>query len=143
MHGEDSAADALEDLLGDEVSSGAPLPTGKSGAIPKNIKPASPKGSGNDEGNAPSGPRTKEDAIEEAKQVLSEEGGRIALTKTNTILDENNPGVTYVSQYQGSGYEHAAEDLFRILNDVAAEKVQEDCQTELTEELQKTANDIH
>ena len=134
MHGEDSAADALEDLLGDEVSSGAPLPTGKSGAIPKNIKPASPKGSGNDEGNAPSGPRTKEDAIEEAKQVLSEEGGRIALTKTNTILDENNPGVTYVSQYQGSGYEHAAEDLFRILNDVAAEKVQEDCQTELTEE---------
>ena len=24
MHGEDSAADALEDLLGDEVSSGAP-----------------------------------------------------------------------------------------------------------------------
>ncbi|MFR8288890.1 MAG: hypothetical protein ACLU92_07450 [Coprococcus comes] len=64
MHGEDSAADALEDLLGDEVSSGAPLPTGKSGAIPKNIKPASPKGSGNDEGNAPSGPRTKEDAIE-------------------------------------------------------------------------------
>ena len=83
------------------------------------------------------------DAIEEAKQVLSEEGGRIALTKTNTILDENNPGVTYVSQYQGSGYEHAAEDLFRILNDVAAEKVQEDCQTELTEELQKTANDIH
>ena len=104
MHGEDSAADALEDLLGDEVSSGAPLPTGKSGAIPKNIKPASPKGSGNDEGNAPSGPRTKEDAIEEAKQVLSEEGGRIALTKTNTILDENNPGVTYVSQYQGSGY---------------------------------------
>lgn len=75
--------------------------------------------------------------------MLSEEGGRIALTKTNTILDENNPGVTYVSQYQGSGYEHAAEDLFRILNDVAAEKVQEDCQTELTEELQKTANDIH
>lgn len=32
MHGEDSAADALEDLLGDEVSSGAPLPTGK--AVP-------------------------------------------------------------------------------------------------------------
>ena len=30
MHGEDSAADALEDLLGDEVSSGAPLPTGQS-----------------------------------------------------------------------------------------------------------------
>ena len=138
MHGEDSAADALEDLLGDEVRSGAPLPTGKSGAIPKNIKPASPKGSGNDEGNAPSGPRTKEDAIEEAKQVLSEEGGRIALTKTNTILDENNPGVTYVSQYQGSGYEHAAEDLFRILNDVAAEKVQEDCQTELTEDEYQT-----
>jgi ABC-type multidrug transport system ATPase subunit len=74
MHGEDSAADALEDLLGDEVSSGAPLPTGKSGAIPKNIKPASPKGSGNDEGNAPSGPRTKEDAIEEAKQVLGRNG---------------------------------------------------------------------
>lgn len=34
--------------------------------------------------------------------MLSEEGGRIALTKTNTILDENNPGVTYVSQYQAA-----------------------------------------
>ena len=44
------------------------------------------------------------------------------------------------------GFQNVPEQMasqFRILNDVAAEKVQEDCQTELTEELQKTANDIH
>jgi hypothetical protein len=144
-HSDEEAAESLKELLGNQISGGTPLPTGKGGAVPKNIKPVSQKGrsSGNAEGSAPSGPRTKTDALAEAEQVLAEEGGRIALAKTNTILDENNPGITYAAQYQGSGYEHAAEDLFRILNGVATEKVQEDCQTELTEELQKAANDIH
>lgn len=142
-YGEDSAANALEELLGDEISSGTPLPTGKDGAVPQNIKPTTQKGTGNGKSTAPTGPRTKSDAIAEAERVLAEEGGRLALTKTNHILDENNPGVTYAAQYQGSGYEHAAEDLFRILNDVAAETIQTECQAELTEELQQTANDIH
>lgn len=145
QHSDEEASDALEELLGSQISGGTPLPTGKGGAVPKNIKPATSKGSasGGAEGSAPSGTRTKADALAEAEQVLAEEGGRIALAKTNTILDENNPGITYAAQYQGSGYEHAADDLFRILNGVATEKVQEDCQTELTEELQNAANDIH
>lgn len=144
-HSDEEAAETLEELLGKQISGGTPLPSGKGGAAPKNIKPAVQKGrsSSDAEGSAPSGPRTKPDALAEAEQVLAEEGGRIALAKTNTILDENNPGITYAAQYQGSGYEHAAEDLFRILNDVATEKVQEDCQNELTEELQKAADEIH
>lgn len=43
MHGEDSAADALEDLLGDEVSSGAPLPTRKKRCHSKEYQTSFPK----------------------------------------------------------------------------------------------------
>ena len=50
---------------------------------------------------------------------------------------------TYASQYAGSGYENAANDLARILNDVATEKAQNDYEQELTEYLQKSADEIH
>ena len=68
---------------------------------------------------------------------------RLQLAKTSTILEENNPGITYNHQYLGSGYEKSASDLFRILNSVATEKAEEQYQQEMTEELQKAANDIH
>ena len=77
------------------------------------------------------------------KKVLQEEGGRIELAKTTAVLDGNNPGITYASQYAGSGYENAANDLARILNDVATEKAQNDYEQELTEDLQKSADEIH
>ena len=63
---------------------------------------------------------------------MQEEGGRISLAKTTTILDGNNPGITFASQYAGSGYEDAAADLARILNDVATEKAEYNYEQELT-----------
>lgn len=104
--------DALEDLLRKESGSGSPLPTGKNGGIPKNIPGPTEKSktpitcdlSGLD-------PNYRQDAINQAEKVLQEEGGRIELAKTTAILDGNNPGITYASQYAGSGYENAANDL--------------------------------
>lgn len=136
--------DALEDLLRKESGSGSPLPTGKNGGIPKNIPGPTEKSktpitcdlSGLD-------PNYRQDAINQAEKVLQEEGGRIELAKTTAILDGNNPGITYASQYAGSGYENAANDLARILNDVATEKAQNDYEQELTEDLQKSADEIH
>ena len=74
---------------------------------------------------------------------MAEEGGRIALAKTSAILDGNDPGVTYASQYAGTGYEDAASDIARVLNEAATEKAQAAYEQQLTEELQKAANDIH
>lgn len=88
-------------------------------------------------------PNYRQDAINQAEKVLQEEGGRIELAKTTAVLDGNNPGITYASQYAGSGYENAANDLARILNDVATEKAQNDYEQELTEDLQKSADEIH
>ena len=59
------------------------------------------------------------------QDVVTEEGDRIQLAKTSTILEGNNPGITYNHQYLGSGYEKSASDLFRILNSVATEKAEE------------------
>ena len=136
--------DALEDLLRKESGSGSPLPTGKNGGIPKNIPGPTVKSktpitcdlSGLD-------PNYRQDAINQAEKVLQEEGGRIELAKTTAVLDGNNPGITYASQYAGSGYENAANDLARILNDVATEKAQNGYEQELTEDLQKSADEIH
>ena len=75
--------------------------------------------------------------------MMAEEGGRIALAKTSAILDGNDPGVTYASQYAGTGYEDAASDIARVLNEAATEKAQAAYEQQLTEELQKAANDIH
>lgn len=138
------AAETLKKLLRKESSSGAPLPIGKNGGIPKNL-PGSEKSSTDpitpDLSNlTPSG---RQDSINQAEKVLQEEGGRISLAKTTTILDGNNPGITFASQYAGSGYEDAAADLARILNDVATEKAEYNYEQELTEELQKAADDIH
>ena len=69
--------------------------------------------------------------------------GRIALAKTSAILDGNDPGVTYASQYAGTGYEDAASDIARVLNEAATERAQAAYEQQLTEELQKAANDIH
>lgn len=49
----------------------------------------------------------------------------------------------HTEDYAGSGYENAANDLARILNDVATEKAQNDYEQELTEDLQKSADEIH
>lgn len=137
---ESEASKNLSDTLGEEIKGGMPLPGIPGGKAPKNV-PAGKK----DKKNNPLPPdpfAARQAAIQEIQEVMHEEGDRIALAKTSSITDENNPGITYNHQYSGSGYEQSASDLFDILTDVATEKAEERYQQEMTEELQKAANDI-
>ncbi len=183
---EESAANDLEKILGNELTGASPLPIGKNGGIPKNLGgpsngsapgvDLSPKGrqelmeaakkvfqeegplpigknggipknlGGPSNGSAPGvdlSPKGRQELMEAAKKVFQEEGGRIELAKTTSIMDGNNPGITFENQYSGSGYEHAASDLARILTDVATGLAEEKYEQELTEELQKTADEIN
>ena len=136
---EESAANDLEKILGNELTGASPLPIGKNGGIPKNL-------GGPSNGSAPGvdlSPKGRQELMEAAKKVFQEEGGRIELAKTTSIMDGNNPGITFENQYSGSGYEHAASDLARILTDVATGIAEEKYEQELTEELQKTADEIN
>lgn len=140
---ETEATEELQDLLDQQIAGGTPLPLGKGGAEVKNI-PAAKGGAGTDPQDADFfSSKGRQENLKEAEKVMAEEGGRIALAKTSAILDGNDPGVTYASQYAGTGYEDAASDIARVLNEAATEKAQAAYEQQLTEELQKAANDIH
>lgn len=139
--GEKDAENLLESILGSQIHGGAPLPSGKNGAAPKQAE----KGKKEQQENPlpPQAADIRQNHFRHAQEVVQEEGNRMALAKTTAILDGNNPGITYNHQYLGSSYEKAADDIFRILNDVATEKAEAQYQQELAEELQKAADDIH
>ncbi|HBA47265.1 MAG TPA: hypothetical protein DCZ91_05605, partial [Lachnospiraceae bacterium] len=138
---EDEAEQLLEGMLGSQIHGGTPLPSGKGGNLPKQADEGKEMQKANPFTALP--PQERQNAMLNAQDVVAEEGNRIQLAKTSTILDGNNPGITYNHQYLGSGYEKSASDLFRILNSVATAKAEEQYQQEMTEELQKAANDIH
>lgn len=110
---EDEAKQLLDEVLGDQIQSGAPLPSGKGGTMPKQAETGKQIQSS---GSLPQfSPQARQNAMLNAQDVVSEEGNRIQLAKTSTILDSNNPGITYNHQYLGSGYEKSASDLVPYL----------------------------
>ncbi|MGN0166071.1 MAG: vWA domain-containing protein [Lachnospiraceae bacterium] len=141
QHSESDASQMLEELLGNQIHGATPLPSGKGGTMPKQAEEGKKEQKANPLPCTP--PAMRQENTQAAQDVVAEEGNRIALAKTNTILDENNPGITYNHQYLGTGYEKSANELFRILNGIATEKAETQYQQEMTEELQKAANDIH
>ena len=84
----------------------------------------------------------KGDAVAEAQEVLEAEGGRLALTKTDSIEDEGPGGVEKNDSYAGSGYEHAVKDMERLLSSVAEDHAYERYNEELEEELQAESDAI-
>lgn len=137
---EEDALESLKEMLGKQVRGGQPLPSGRGGQMPKNA----PKGKKEKQKNGlrPLSSETRRAGLDEVQDVLAEEGNRIALAKTSSILDENNPGITYNQQYAGSGYEKSAKDLFDILNHVATQRAEDQYEQEMIDELQKAADDI-
>ena len=140
---ETEASKELQDLLDQQIAGGTPIPVGKNGAEVKNI-PAAKGGAGaNPQDEDFFSPKGREEQLKKTEKVMAEEGGRLALARTSAILDGNDPGVTYAPQYAGTGYEDAASDIARVLKEAAAEKAQEAYEQQLSEELQKAANEIH
>lgn len=78
----------------------------------------------------------------QVERVIAEETSRIAVHLTNGITSSGNGGVDQNSEYEGNDYEHAADDIERLLSSMAQEKVTEELEEELSEELQREANAI-
>ena len=140
---ETEASKELQDLLDQQIAGGTPIPVGKGGAEVKNIPAAKGGASANPQDEDFFSPKGRKEQLKKTEKVMAEEGGRLALGKTSAILDGNDPGVTYAPQYAGTGYEDAASDIARVLKEAAAEKAQEAYEQQLSEELQKAANEIH
>ena len=79
----------------------------------------------------------------QVERVIAEETSRIAAHLTNGITSSGNGGVDQNSEYEGNDYEHAADDIERLLSSIAKEKVTEELEEELSEDLQREANAIH
>ena len=78
----------------------------------------------------------------QVERVIAEETSRIAAHLTNGITSSGNGGVDQNSEYEGNDYEHAADDIERLLSSMEKEKVTEELEEELSEDLQREANAI-
>lgn len=77
-----------------------------------------------------------------AQKVLAEETTRIAQHETQSIEDGDVGGMERNTGYEGSGYDSAAEDIERMLEQVAEHQVDERLEEELSQQLQLEANAV-
>ena len=118
-----------ETEMGEQLAGGAPLPGGLG-------KPVSGKKGKHD-------PGSDEDDRTQLQQVLDYEDGRIELEKTDEIGEDGNGGTSRTSDYAGSGYvSQAAEDMERIMTQLAEDAAYASYEQELSEELQAESDKI-
>ena len=118
-----------ETELGEQLAGGAPLPGGSG-------KPVSGRKAKHD-------PCSDEDERTQLQQVLDHEDGRIALEKTDGIGEDGDGGTSRTSDYAGSGYvSQAAEDMERIMAQLAEDAAYASYEQELSEELQEESDRI-
>lgn len=77
-----------------------------------------------------------------AQKVVAEETARIAQHETQSIEDGDTGGMERDTGYEGSGYDSAAEDIERMLEQVAENQVDERLEEELSQQLQLEANAV-
>ena len=118
-----------ETELGEQLAGGAPLPGGLG-------KPVSGKKGKHAPGN-------DEDERTQLQQVLDHEDGRIELEKTDEIGEDGDGGTSRTNDYAGSGYvSQAAEDMERIMTQLAEDAAYASYEQELSEELQTESDKI-
>ena len=118
-----------ETELGEQLAGGAPLPGGSG-------KPVSGRKAKHD-------PGSDEDERTQLQQVLDHEDGRIELEKTDEIGEDGDGGTSRTSDYAGSGYvSQAAEDMERIMAQLAEDAAYASYEQELSEELQAESDRI-
>lgn len=105
-----------------------------------------PKGSGKPvkctTGYTPPDPKQQQEDSQEIRKVLDYETGRMALTLTDSIEDDNNGGVYRNNCYGGAGYENCGSDIERLLDSMAEERVNTMMEQELSSELQAESSKI-
>jgi len=77
-----------------------------------------------------------------AQEVSKEETGRIPLTQTDRLYDPIGGATEHDDDYAGAGYERAAKDIERILEQVAETAVHTELESTRTAELNELANGI-
>ena len=118
-----------ETELGEQLAGGAPLPGGSG-------KPVSGRKAKHD-------PGSDEDERTQLQQVLDHEDGRIELEKTDEIGEDGDGGTSRTSDYAGAGYvSQAAEDMERIMTQLAEDAAYASYEQELSEELQAESDKI-
>lgn len=86
---------------------------------------------------------SEDDDREAIQKVLDYETGRMALEKTEDFEDGDSGGISYDREFAGSGYvSEAAEDIQRMLTQLAEENACVRYEEELSEELQQEAGRI-
>lgn len=83
-----------------------------------------------------------EELRDQAQKVLAEETARIAAHETQSVEDGSCGGVQTNNEYDGSGYDSAAEDIERVLDSVAERQVNEELESILSRQLQLEAKGI-
>ena len=121
--------DALDKILDDQLAASSGTPTGKG-------KPVAGKDSG------PIAPEKLEEMRKEAREVLEEEGGRIALTETESISTGEGGVITEDPTYMGADYDRAAADIERVLSKLAEARVCAQEEEALKQELQDFSDRI-
>ena len=87
-------------------------------------------------------PEELEELRKTARDVLAEEGGRIALTETESISTGEGGIVTVDHTYAGAGYDKAAADIERVLGKLAETRVCAEAEADLAHELQDFSDRI-
>ena len=115
--------------LGEQLAGGAPLPGGSGKPVPGRMGKHATGSNGDD--------RTQ------LQQVLDYEDGRIELEKTNEIGEDGDGATSRTNDYAGSGYvSQAAEDMERIMTQLAEDAAYASYEQELSEELQAESDKI-
>lgn len=121
--------DALDKILDDQLVSSSGTPAGKG-------KPVADKGDG------PIDAETLKELRKKARDVLEEEGGRIALTETESIDTGEGGVITENPTYAGTGYDKAAAGIERVLSKLAEARVCAQEEEVLEQELQDFSDRI-
>ena len=125
----DAGTEAIKEALESQLPKAPVNFTGKTGAVPSN-------------GSFVPDKDQEAALLAQMERVLSEETARIAAHKTNGIESVGDGGVTQDGEYEGYGYGHAAEDIERLLENMAQGRINEAMEEELSEGLQREADSI-
>ncbi len=77
-----------------------------------------------------------------SKAVSADEGGRIPLSQTDDLSSPSGGETDFDDGYAGSGYAHSADDIERLLENMAEKAVAKELETQRTSELNDLANSI-
>lgn len=87
-------------------------------------------------------PDAEQDEMDEVKEALDYETGRMALVKTDDVKIGEDGGIYENRFYTGAGYDNCGSDIERLMDSLAEDRVNHLIEQELSDELQDEANRI-